>query len=329
MTEIDDVIKNLLTGAPYARYLKTLGYRELTVHNLFQKFLKNYKLEYLDSEEISYAIEETVRGYSSDKSTAIQIFQQFVAYLSQHLKMEVPVTFPPIDVSNSFERQMYIAKELQNNEKTVQDLSHELWVSPRTIEEDLSRLRGLSGDPIQICGKPFIINETSRRDGLVEMASTVHPFFLTFNLTQVVTLLKGLKKTAQDPGFHQYAMVSARAIWQQLSPYAKKRILYVTEHLIPDDLEWYKSLEENNPHMFYTELECSHTQGVRGVLYCLKNEKPCFIEWRTPDGGIAFLSNCKIVNFTGETITILYENKPMTLATESILRSGSSYQDLL
>lgn len=133
---------------------------------------------------------------------------------------------PPIDISNSFERQMYMAKTLQNPDKTVNDLVEELWVSQRTIDDDLGRLRGIK-DPIQVCGEPFLIKETMRRDARLSFTSTAHPFFLTWNLTQVICTLKGLKHMSEDSAYKEYALISTKAIWRQLSDYARDRIIKV------------------------------------------------------------------------------------------------------
>ena len=81
---------------------------------------------------------------------------------------------------------MYIAKFLHDPERKISELSDELWQSSTTIQGDLSKLRGIDDDPIQICGKVFKINETKRSKGKIASASTVHPLFLTPNLTQII-----------------------------------------------------------------------------------------------------------------------------------------------
>ena len=88
---------------------------------------------------------------------------------------------------------MFIAKYLQDKEHRISELPDILWVNSRTIEEDLSRLRGIN-DPIQVCGKKFYISDTVRQDGRISFQSTAHPIFLAENLTQVLILLKGLRE---------------------------------------------------------------------------------------------------------------------------------------
>ena len=127
--------------------------------------------------------------------------------------MEVPeIDFPPIPVSNTFERLMFIAKYLQGKDSKISDLPDILWVSNRQIETDLSRLRGLD-DPIQVCGKKFYIPDTEREDGRITFQSTAHPVFLAENLTQILIMLKGLKAMAENPMFRPYAESSAKEIW--------------------------------------------------------------------------------------------------------------------
>lgn len=173
-------------------------------------------------------MKSTVKAYKRDKGTAISIFRIFLEFLKKEYTFEPDVQFPKIDTSNTFERQMYLAKELQMGEKTIEGLANELWISSRTIDDDLARLRG-NKDPLQVCGKKFIVNETSARNQRMNFASTVHPLFLTFNITQVIATLRGLKYMCDDPGMKQYALLSASAIWQQLSEYAKQRIIYVSQ----------------------------------------------------------------------------------------------------
>lgn len=133
---------------------------------------------------------------------------------------------------------MFIAKYLQEDENKISELPDILWVSGRTIEEDISRLRGIE-DPIQICGRKFFIPDTTRENGSVRFPSTAHPLFLAENLTQILIMLKGLKTMSENPLYEPYAVQTGREIWNQLSSYAKKRIRFVLSEMMPEDLTWY------------------------------------------------------------------------------------------
>ena len=123
---------------------------------------KDYFLNFQDgddeSEYLYCNIPACVKAYSSNKDTAIALFRDLVLFLKEK-GVEVPhVDFPPIPVSNTFERLMFIAKYLQGKDSQISDLSDILWISRRQIEADLAKLRGKDSDPIQVCGKPFYID---------------------------------------------------------------------------------------------------------------------------------------------------------------------------
>ena len=229
-----------------------LSCKKSTVTNLFNSpniyAFKNMP-EYYNSDFIGQNIKDSVRAYTSSKSTAIEIYKSFVDWLNTKNDLNVSVEFPPIDSGNSFERQMFIAKYLQNHDAKISDLEDILWVSKRVIEDDLARLRG-NTDPIQVCGRAFTIQDFDRRYDRAEFASTAHPMFMTPNLTQVITMLKGLKIMAQDSLYEYYAIYTAVDIWVQLSDYAKERILFVLSELLPEELSWYESLEKKKMILF-------------------------------------------------------------------------------
>lgn len=324
MSELNSTINDFLTAKHFNDYFHYESYKKSTVSNLLGMLQENYKDSSLVEEEMQMAIKCVVLSYTSNKGSAIKIFKKFLEFLKKQYNFDAQVTFPPIDISSSFERQMYMAKVLQNAEVTVGNLSDELWIGDRTIEEDLARLRGNTNDLIQICGKPFVINETQRNNNRFTFASTVHPFFLTFNLTQVITTLKGLKVMCEDPALKHYATLSAAAIWQQLSDYAKERIIFVMTNLMPDELTWYRNLENELVETFQTEYECRKTEGAGVMMDCMKNEKSCFIEYQNDDDTTSILSNCKFVprTYEIESIEVTSDQGNHILSLKKILRSS-------
>ncbi|NLC42783.1 MAG: hypothetical protein GX783_00705 [Clostridiales bacterium] len=334
MLYIETVIEVLLSPDMYKKYFTGLPYKKSVVSNILKQICEKYANIYgnneLEVDKLSSAIEETVKSYTSDKKTAIAIAKKLILFLGKEYSFQIEISYPPIDTSNSFERLMYIAKEMQMSEKTIEDLSDELWISTRTLEGDMARLRGDS-DPLQVCGKPFIVNEVARNRGGIKFASTVHPLFLTYNITQVIATLKGLKYMCEDPILATYSMVSAKSIWQQLSEYAKDRIIYVTEHLLPDDKEWYLSLNESTDNHFYTEYECSHTDGAGVLCDCIKNGKTCYIEYSTDNGESIFIEECSIVpgSFKGNSVEVLTSNEVKTIDLHNVVRSAYTKEQLI
>ena len=284
-----------------------------------------YTKDYAESDCLGRNIQDSVQALPRGKETAIEVYKRLVDFLKEK-GIEVSVNFPPIPIENSFERQMYIAKYLQDQNHGIEELKDILWVSERTIDDDLLRLRG--EDPIQVCGRSFVIDGAKRSRGQMSLVSTVHPLFLTENLTQVLILLKGLRVMAENPLYTRYAEASAADIWVQLSDYARNRIRFVLGELLPEDLSWYERLE-SGPDSFASERQCSVKGNV--LLECLKNEKAFFIEYREADG-IVIYENCRILprsfHPAGNTLQIICRQGKKTLAVDRVLRSAYTVEEL-
>lgn len=307
------------------------GYNKKTVENLMlgdkeYSLIKINGLGELKAEELKESIKLSVKLYTRNKDSAIEIYKKYLNFLNTK-KFHVDITFPPIPVSITFERIMFIAKYIQNPENKISDLKDVLWVGPRTIENDLAILKGIK-NPIQVNGKRFVIEDIERSRGTVSMPSTAHPIFLTSNITQIIVTLKGLKLMSQNSAFKVYAEEMARSIWTQLSDYAKNRILYVMENLIPDELEWYKNLNIEKDDSFYNEIRCSSTEGAGCVLDCLKNGKECFVEYQEIEK-TTFYENCKILKYLDDKIRIECKGKLFDLEIDKILRSSYTLEELV
>lgn len=304
-----------------------------TVHNLISgdaKYSFKSQPNYTDSYELDRCIEESVRSYTRDKDMAIDIYKHFIIFLEgRGVNVdEAKHCFPPISISNSFERLMFISKYLQDPNNKVSDLSKVLWVSEKTISKDLAKLRGKDNDPIQVCNNKFIINDIELQKDVVYYPSTAHPLFLTPNLTQVLVTLKGLKKMSDDPLYKEYAILMATNIWEQLSEYAKKRIHFVLSDLLPEDLTWYKNLKMNDNSSFYSEYRCSTTGNV--FLDCIKNNKSFCVEYETNDG-IFLFKDCTFVSGSmGErSFEVICNQGNVILHFDKILRSAYTIEELI
>jgi hypothetical protein len=319
-----------LAPGKFNTYFPDKSFDQDTVENLLTLLGEKYQASALDEDEMRDAVKATVQSYSSNKASAIKILGRFLEFVKKEHGFDAKVSFPVVDISSSFERQMYLAKVFQESDATVTSVSEELWVSERTVEKDLARLRGNTDDPIQVCGKPFIINETQRHNKRLSFASTVHPFFLTFNLTQVITTLKGLKMMCEEPALKHYARGSAVSLWEQLSPYAQDRILFVTGNLIPDELSWYESLDQEKEVMFRTEYEYRTTDGPGVLMDCMKNEKTCFVEYHQEDGSMQFFSNCSFVprSYRDGKVDVRCDQGKWSLSLNRILRSAYTREGL-
>jgi len=316
----------------YARKQKYYGLScdAATVHNLI-KGDNVYSLKkqngYANLDELAGCIEESVRSYTRNKDVAIKIYKHLCEFLKGK-GVNIVVPFPAIAISNSFERLMFIAKYLQSPSNKVSELQNILWVSERTINDDLKKLRGFDEDPIQICGKRFVIDDLERHRDVVYFPSTAHPLFLTPNLTQVLVTLKGLKTMSSDSLYSEYAHLIAADIWEQLSDYAKARIQFVLSELLPEDLAWYESLQKEDDKYFYPETRCGTRSNV--FLDCMKNEKPFCVEY---DGlsGVCVYKDCVFIprTYDGESFEVNCSHGRIRLYFAKILRSAYTLEELL
>ena len=294
----------------------------------------NAQTGYMESEYLPITIRNSVQAYSSNKDTAIALYKDFVRFLNESGLSFPTVEFPPIPVANTFERLMFIAKYLQDEIHRISDLTDLLWVSPRTVEEDIRRLRGLE-DPIQVCGKKFFITEVDREGGSLHFSSTAHPVFLSENLTQILIMLKGLKEMSENPLYRPYAIQSGREIWGQLSIYARKRIYFVLRELMPEELSWYDKLsEECDDVLFHSEEACSriHNEGPGVLMDCIKNGKSFCVEY-TEENEIQLYRDCVMEkgSYLADPASVIVSHSTgrKKLLFSNVVRSAYTVEELL
>lgn len=320
----------ILKPKNYQKYFQYSSLKESTVASILKMLEDQYTLDHLDQDELERAMKEMVMSYKSHKGSAIHVFQKLLLFLKDTYGFYPDLQFPEMEVWNTFERQMYLAKELQAGDLKIQDLSDRLWVSTRTLEEDLKKLRGEDEDPIQILGRKFTIGEMGRKKGKVLFSSTMHPFFLTWNLTQVIASLKGLQRMMEDPLLKAYARKSAEDLWMQLSSYAKDRIIRVSEELLKEDADFYRSLESDDKDAFRIEKSFRSTDGPSVLMDCMKNDKVFFVEYLEEDDKVIFLAECRCIpgTYKGECLDVTTEGERRTLFFHRVLRSTYTKEEM-
>lgn len=286
-----------------------------------------------EAEYLYYNIKTCVQSYSRDKDQAIYMFKDFVDFLQRNrgIIIKTPVKFPPIPISNSFERLMFISKYMQVEGHTREDVSDILWVSRTTVDNDFSRLLNPDNpEAIQVLGRPFVISGAKSSGGKVHFESTAHPIFLTPNLTQVLLILEGLKEKAQNPILETESISAASDIWNQLSYYAKSRIKYVlTESLLISDLDWYESLENKEPSNSF-HIEKKHPRDRGFVFDCVKNNRRTFCVEFNEEGTRRIYKDCvgeKIID--GKDIIVKVGKKSHLLHIKDIVRISNTIEELM
>ena len=306
-------------GVPYSFKKEDFRKKIDTLYNEY--YALNGSYEY-DPKIYAEATENVVKGCTSNKDTLISVYKEYNSFIAHTYGIEILIIYPPIPISNTLERLMFIAKYLQDEKNSISDISDILWQSQRTIEKDIARLQGNDNDTLQVCGQKFIIHETDRSMGHLYFESTAHPFFLTCNLTQVITALEGLRIMSGQPGFEGYAVPMAKNIWRQLSDYGKERIFYVMENLLCRDTSWYASLGEEDEFSYKTESECCRSRDDI-LMYCLKggDRRPCYIEYQNGDKS-EFLMDVQVIQNTDAGWKVRVNGEELILERDKIIRSS-------
>lgn len=291
-----------------------------------EKARTNSERDQITAGTIERGMTDSVKSYPKSKQEAINIYNDFAIFIKDKYGVEISLSFNEWFPKNSIERQIHITKLLHDKNTVIADLPQLVMVNEKTIEKDLKKLRGEDGDPIEVMGQKLIV-DFNRSCGKVTFPSTVHPLFLTFNLTQVITMMEGLKNMADEKKYREYALYAAATIWAQLSEYAKNRILGFSGNLGIDG-DWYQSIENKTDSVFYTETECSSKMGAGNLLYIFKNGDTCYIEYLTEKKETVIYGECKIKNMNDAGVLIRTKGEEILLSECRIVKTALSMIEL-
>jgi len=166
-----------------------------------------------------------------------------------------------------------LVKELHDRKgKTKKELIDALSPSPnklitaKTIQNNLNRLSGNSGEPLRLGGQPVCVkvevvkkdrwadngfsvdsildqnNSENDRQRRYYTPNTMHPLIFQMNLTQVATLLQSLQYNYRELG-NQLPLDLAVDTWCQLTDYAKGKIMNVFGARDPSLMEFIEEVE--------------------------------------------------------------------------------------
>lgn len=313
-----------------------VSYKKSTVINLFglsggkpYSFLSQCQRQTFPETErsamadlIASAIKGSIRDYPSGKKTAIELYKAFVGFLSDKYELSVNVDFPTVAIWDPLERQLAIIKMLHERNISTINMADRLFVSDRTIEDDLKMIRESDTEALQLMGQPVKI-PYKRRNRHFTSESTAHPIFLMANLAQVITILEGLGKQSQLKEYERFALLTAVNIWSELSDYARERINRLSDTLALDRV-WLRKIqrmsEEGVSNLFQTERACSDVDTVMSLIMIHKSGEKCFIEYKDESGQIVFLKDVRIVSNGKTDFTYRSEKIEGTLKKDQVLR---------
>ena len=246
---------------------------------------KSFLFHWVDYDgDVATAIRETVKANTTSKSETIARCKGFIGWLEGQTGESYAIQWPPADVGNRFERIIYIMRTLQTEQTNVAEyLSDKLWVSTRTIEDDLAVMmnedRTVDGT---LLGESLYVNGFTRGRGTVEFVSTIHPVLLLENLTCITLTLHALLEKADAPEQHDWLMMTARHIWRQLTDYAKGRVVEVTSQKYGETSEVFGRLAELDLTLesegFVTESEARVAASSK-LMYAMKAGEPCKLDF--------------------------------------------------
>ena len=244
--------------------------------------------------DVAIAIRETVKASTSSKSDAIARCRGFVGWLEGQTGETYDIDWPPVDVGNRFERIIYMMKVLQTEHTNlVEFLSDRLWISTRTIEDDLSVLmnedRTADGT---LLNESLYVNGLSRGRGTIEFLSTVHPILLLENLTCLTLTMHALLEKAQEPGQHDWLITTAGHIWSQLTDYAKVRITEVTVQKYGKKgavTRMLAELERGETPQGFTPERYISSDAANQLMFAMKEGAPCKVDYLNEEGHLIHL----------------------------------------
>ncbi len=276
------------------------------------------------------AVRESVTAYKSKKQEAINRYKGLVAFLNGKMPEEIKVDWPPVDISSRLDRVIYIMKRFQTEPEKqeglkgstiAETLADELWMSTRTIEDDLASIQNKKGsNSISFLDRSLAINGLKRSGGTIHFLSSVHPIFLMENLTGVVVMIHALLEKAKQPARKGWAMATAGHAWSQLTDYAKERVEKTTRNLYAGDPTVLRLFEELKAMpvegYFMTEREMTKGNICNLIGYCEKAGVMCICSYTDEDGAIT-----EIIGYpctTGPDGSLLHMRRPD--GSEKIIR---------
>lgn len=237
--------------------------------------------------EFAYAVQNSVRSYEGDKHAAIIRYKRYINWLSRRLNVSISISWPPVDISNRFERIIKMLQIMQEKPRNfVQEIEDRLWISERTIEGDLSSIQYDDSAENSFLNQSFKINGLRRARGTVEFMSSVHPILLLENLTSVSVMLQSLLEKATQPDAKEWALCAAAHIWNQLTEYAQTKVIGIFGRTYPTNSREYSLFEEIRSGRyrdgFIAEQEM-HEHAIDQFMYCLKMNALCIVRYVQDD----------------------------------------------
>lgn len=257
---------------------------------------ENFLPRWESTRDIERAMRDSVSEMQAGKLSALQRYRRFADWLTAHGANDPAIEWPAGDPSSRFERLVAICRLMQGREvmrerEAVEYLTSKLWVSERTIREDLRILREGGGDLYAHSA----LNQAFRIDGLsgnrepIRFLSSVHPVLLLENLTAVVLLIESLLEKAKQQMYRNTCLETANHVWSQLTDYARAKVRenirrdFGSKPALLEQFETLEGLAQSTA--FRAEQAFMETVPDR-LLHYLKMGQACRIRWTDAQGQV-------------------------------------------
>lgn len=310
-TRRDSALRNLLLEKEQ-KDTEPIGRREREPSKSF--------IEYwlIEKGDVAIAVRETVKACTSSKASAIRRLKGFIRKLESETDERYDIAWPPIDIDRDFERMIYMMRALQErpdlgDEKTIVDyLSNTLWIGDRTINDDLSRMNNADhSHQATLLNNTLAVNGMTRSGGKITFLSTAHPVLLIENLTCITMMLNAMLEKAEDPKLHDGLMLTVGHIWNQLTDYARKRIIEASIKWYGEDSEAVARLRKLTATADKLQFvpEANAFSSIEGqLMHYMKIEARCLLEYEEEGSALFCIGVPKMNHDIDNSIYILTDN---------------------
>lgn len=275
--------------------------------------------------DVAAAIRETVKARTTAKYTMIQRCKDFVEWLERKTDTSFSIVWPPIDTGQDYERIVYMMRilpELQDSteyknytdqaDKLVNYLSDKLWVSTTTIQKDLARMSNPDhSHKASLLNNALTVSGMTRSNGAVNIPSTAHPVLLIENLTCLAMTLNAMLEKAEDPMLHDGLMLTVGHIWNQLTDYARKKIIAASIKWYGEDSEVVARLRNLTATADKLQFvpEANAFSSIEGqLMHYMKIETRCLLEYEEEGSALFCIGVPKMNHDIDNSIYILTDN---------------------
>lgn len=261
-------------------------------------------------ESIKSSIEATKKF--GKKVSCKNIYDEFVDCINERFDFKVNINDLNLKIPETpEERCVYILRETERklegkNKKSLADMAKELGCSTRNLQKDVKEM---TEQGFKLLG--MSIKLVDNRDEIFQLDSTPHPVILMQNVSQLFVQLEGLRAMENTEALKNIAHSTAIDIWNQLSDYARDKILDVAGKIEKDQkpVKWYLSLDEdgNWQSRFTSERYHIGESTKSKLMYHFKCGEEAIITYIGNDGKHNTVNDCRVKNYYFEEDKIVLE----------------------